>query len=489
MRLYFGGAEIPTHRKWLEAAGIKDVYLSYIGLSRRVKFARPWIIDEKFPKSMNIMLDAGAYSVNKEGAEHDLDELAAIATGYESFVALNHERLDSFTEFDALPLGLDWIKARRDDFWHDYDSKFMPVWHSEYGLDELQSMAARYKRIGILQTSLGDRDLAPVLNMLAAKRGVLLHGLAMTKQDVMREVSWDSVGSTRWIAPMQYGDTFVWTGRELKSYPKAYKEQSRKRHRTLFTSNGFDAEKIALDDSAEVAKLSLWSWQQFLEDVNKHAKPKLSAVVVPFPVPPSYTTGEATPPVDNDPAATVQVQEPARARERQMLPGIGLEKPEGREGLELSVRGDNMRECNTCFMATRNCPGYEAGAQCLYEFPIVVRGAAQVKAVEDGLIEMQTQRVMFMRMIEDKEGGYADPNLSNEMDRLSRMIKNQRDGMAEKRTLFMQETNRPGELGLLNRMFGNEVAEAQQIEAVSVVDDMIRESEIVDAELVERPEK
>lgn len=483
LRLFYGGAEIPTHRKWLQAAGIKDVYLSYTGLSRRVKFARPWLIEDKFPDDMNVMLDAGAYTYNKEGSEIDLDELARIASGYEAFVALNHERLHSFTEFDAKPLGLDWIKARRDDFWNDYDDKFMCVWHSEYGLDELEQMAARYKRIGILQTALGDRDIVPVLNMLAAKRGTLLHGLAMTKQDIMKEVRWDSVGSTRWIAPMQYGDTFVWTGRELKSYPKAYKEQSRKRHRTLFTTNGFDAEKIAADDSAEVAKLSLWSWQQFMEDLNTHAKPKLGAVVVPFP----QQGGEVQEPEQHAPPP--EPLAPPEDRERELLPGVGLVTPEGRDGIELSVRGESMRRCDTCFLASRNCPGYKPASTCLYELPIVARTPAQIKAVEDGLIEMQTQRVMFMRMVEDLEGGFPDPNLSNEIDRLTRMIKAQRDGTAEKRSLYISETNRPGELGALSRIFGDNVASAQAIEAPHVVDDMIRDSEIIDAELVpnERP--
>lgn len=474
MKLYMGGGEIPTHRRWLAENGVTDVYLSYMGLRRRVKFARPWLIDEKFPAGMNVMLDAGAYTVNREDAQHDPDELADIAAGYEAFVSANAGRVAAFTEFDALPLGLGWIKSRRRDFYDDLGDNFMPVWHAEWGLEELEQMASRYHRIGILQTALGDRDLVPVLNLLQANRGTLLHGLAMTKPDIMREIRWDSVGSTSWISPMQFGDTFVWTGREIKRYPKKYKEQARKRHRTLFVSNGFDAEKIAADDTAEIVRLSLWSWQQFMNDLNSHRRPNPTAEVQVS---------------EEEPTEQVQIPSaPPQKRERELLPGVSMVQPEGRTGLELSVRGDTLRECNTCFLATRNCPGFQAGAECLYELPIEVSSKDQVRAVENGLIAMQTQRVMFMKMVEEKEGGYPDPNLSSEIDRLTRMIKAQREGEAEKFNLSITATNKPGELGALNRIFGRDVAEAQQIMPPTPVDDMIRESQmadVFDAEIVE----
>src|ERR1700691_1968137 len=238
MHLYFGGAEVPSWRSFLAEQGVEDVYLSYMGLWRKVKFKRPWVIAEKFPENQHIMLDSGAYTVNKDDNELGLDELADIAVHYMDFVSKNIDRLHSVTEFDALPLGHDWIKGVREDFWDDLGDKFIPVWHSEYGVEEPERMASSYARLAVVQTEVGERDLAPVLNELTRRYGVKLHGLAMTKQDVMRAIRWDSVGSTRWIAPSQYGDTFVWTGHRLIDYPKKDKDR-RKRHRTLFIDNGF----------------------------------------------------------------------------------------------------------------------------------------------------------------------------------------------------------------------------------------------------------
>jgi hypothetical protein len=110
-----------------------------------------------------------------------------------------------------------------------------------------------------------------VLNGLVADHGVRLHAIAMTKPWAMAEVRWDSVASTSWLSPGQYGDTIVWTGKELKRYPRKYKDEARKRHRTLFTSAGFDAEKIAADDRIEVTRLSIWSWQQLAASLGRHS--------------------------------------------------------------------------------------------------------------------------------------------------------------------------------------------------------------------------
>ena len=489
MKLYYGGAEVPSHRTWLQEAGIDHAYLSYVGLRRRIKFARPWLIKDKFPGGMHVLLDSGAHTYNKQEEAPDLAQLAEVAGAYEAFVAANAERVDAFTEFDALPLGLGWIQARREDYYLDFGDKFMPVWHPEWGIDDLEALAASYRRVAIVQTALGDRDLIPVLNMLAGRRGTLFHGIAMTKPSVMRAVRWESVGSTSWLSPIKFGDTFVWTGQELKRYPKAYKDQARKRHRTLFTMAGFDSAKIAADDPNEVIRLSLWSWQRLMDDVNSTRKRDEVSERLRQPDPVLADRGNL-PAADlggdsADRLAGPQVEH----RDKILLPGISLFRSGGEDGTHLGIRGDNLRRCDTCFLRERNCPGYKPGADCLYEMPIEIKTAADVKAVESALLAMQTQRVMFMRMAEDLEGGYADPNLSGEIDRLTRMIKAQREGAADKFSLRIEASNRPGEVSMLGQIFGKEAAgKMAQIEPPSVVDDMIKESmmgEVFEGEVIE----
>ncbi|MFD8572244.1 hypothetical protein [Streptomyces sp. NPDC059639] len=72
---------------------------------------------------------------------------------------------------------------------------------------------------------------------------------------------WNSVSSTTWLSAAQHGETFVWTGTDMKRYSARYKGQARKRHRTLVTGAGLDINLIDADESTENSRLSLWSWQ------------------------------------------------------------------------------------------------------------------------------------------------------------------------------------------------------------------------------------
>ena len=473
MKLYFAGGEVPSHRKILAANNVTHVSLSYFGLKRRLTLKNPWLVDEKFPAWQHVMVDSGAHSVNKHAADYEghEDELMESAAGYQDFIAANIDRIDSFTEFDALPLGLDWLQGQREKYAVAARDKLIVVWHAEYGLAALEQLAQRHKRIAILQTSLGERDLMPQLNLLAS-RGTLFHGLAMTKPEIMREVRWDSVGSTSWISPMQFGDTQIWDNNQMRRYPKKYKEESRREHRALFARNGFNADLIMADDTAEVARLTLWSWQQLIEHMARVQSPvsdDLSAMeVAPVSV------------LESVSVAPRAVQAPS-SRERVLLPGISMTEPADGGNPQLEISGDSLRRCDTCFLRDRGCPRYEPGAECAYKMPVMIRTPSDVRALENALIDMQTQRVTFMRFVEDIEGGFPDPNLSTELDRLTRMIKLQREGSADKFSLSINASRQPGESGIIGSMFGTNVADAQTIKTPAAADELIKASVMADA--------
>lgn len=466
MIIYFGGAEVSSHRKLLVANDVQNVYMSYMGLRRRND--KPWSVEANFPDTMNVMVDSGAFTVNK-GVGSDLDDeaLRRVATAYEDFIAANAGRVACFTEFDAQALGYDWIKARREDYYNAYGRSFLPVWHADYGLDELALIANQYGRVAVLQTALGDRDLVPVLNSLA-EQAVELHGLSMTKKGPMQEIRWHSVGSTSWTSPMRFGDTFVWTGNELKRYTKPYKEQARKRHRTLFTSEGFDPQKIADDDTAEVAKLSLWSWQKFEGYVNDH---RASVGVV------SVVAGSGSPDHQGGTEETVRLAPAKKRTDYLLMPGFTF------DDTELQVTADSQRRCDTCFLK-RTCPAFDPGSDCAYQMPLVIKTREDIRNTENALLSMQMQRIAFMKTAEDQSGGYADPNLSAEMDRLARMIKMQREGTAEKFNLSVSASVPEGAPSILE-MFGNNVVQAQAVEGPKVVDELIKTTEIYEAEVAD----
>jgi len=483
VRLYYAGAEVPSHRKVLREIDVTNVALSFIGLQRRVKNTAGWKVAEKFPDGTNILIDSGAYTVNKdEDDKYSQADLLAISDAYQTFVAANIDTVEMVTEFDALSLGREWIENQREDFYDDLPrDKFMPLWHPEWGLDALRELSEKYLNVGVLATAIGGRNLAPHLNSLDCH----LHGVAMTKVDEMSAIKWNSVSSTSWLSPQRYGDTIIWTGRELKRYPKDYKERARKQHRTLFERNGFDHVKIENDDPTEVLRLSAWSWGKLVEDIEKRqgrvANPQVSLTAEN-----AESEGEA---VDNPSdetrksLATRNTREPSKT-----LPILGVTRTEEEvdgetvETNKVNIRSDSQRMCNSCFLSSK-CPEFQEDANCAYNIPVTLRTKQDFIDMHNGLIEMQTQRVYFMRFAEELEGGYADPNLSTEIDRLNKMMKAKHE--MEQEGWSISITGRGsgpagggGEPGMLSRMFGAGASERAQalpgpVEADPMAEDIV----------------
>ena len=199
IRIYFGGAENPHWKDLLVQNGVTTMGLSYVGLSRRVKFARPWLISEHFPEDAEVFLDSGAYSVNNQ--EIPREEAVEISRRYMTFVSQNIEA------GAWCPSSTRWSWGRTTSTrcagismmtWET----FLPIWHSEYGLDNLQGMCATYHRVGILQADVS-ADISPVLNGLVKQYQVKLHGVSMTRMEAMKEIRWDSVGSTSQPLPVK----------------------------------------------------------------------------------------------------------------------------------------------------------------------------------------------------------------------------------------------------------------------------------------------
>lgn len=497
MRLFFAGSEIPSHRKVLRELEVTDVALSFVGLTRKVKRLDKWRLEDKFPRGVNILLDSGAYSINKEGSKFTDDDAMLLADNYMAYVEANVDRVDAVTDFDVLAFGLDWIERQRQDFYDRLPrEKFIPIWHAEWGIDYLEQMAEKYPRIGITTTEFNNRDLTPLLNTLVRSKGTRLHGVAMTHVDQMSAINWDSVSSTSWISPQQFGDTIVWTGRELKRYPMKYKEQARKRYRTLFEREGFDAEKIADDDSTEVLRLSIWSWQQLVQDIDKHSHGS-KRVTTPPKQGESRIVETEQGPVDTHTGEVRKSVATTRRRETSVIPVLGRNVREEeytdddgvtqtREVAELRIRGTSERVCNSCFLAQK-CPAFEEDATCAYDIPVEIRTRSQLSEVQNSLIEMQAQRVMFMRFAEEMEGGYSDPNLSSEIDRLQKMIKTKDELEREGFSIKIEGSSREGGAGpgMIARLFGDKASQAAQALPSSMSAEQVAET--IDADIVEDP--
>ncbi|MFH9731935.1 hypothetical protein [Streptomyces sp. NPDC017260] len=495
MIFYFAGAEIPSHRALLAEQEVTHVGMSYMGLRRRVKFSKPWLVGDHYPPGQSVFLDSGCHTLNRTGVDVPTEETQDIADHYDQFVEQNLDRIQAYTEFDALPMGRDWIEARRQ---HLDPERAIVVWHEEWGIDALKQMADTYPYIAVGQGTCGDRDIIPLLRSIS--RQIKLHGMGFSSPPLMLSADWYSVSSTTWLSAAQHGETFVWTGTEMKRYPARYKAQARKRHRTLITSAGFDADRIDADDASENLRLSLWSWRKQID----HISQRQGNGVTPTPEQATNRNGE-------NPLATVtaihketgndRATDPPTERVKKLLPGMATEEfthrytdPDTGERKErrehrINAVDPNIRTCDGCFLA-KKCPEYQPGESCVYEMPIKVRTKEQYIALLDSMITMQAMRVFSMRMSEEVEGGYADPNLSSEMDRLAKYVKLKADIEEAGFTFSMKmESKGQSEVGLISRLFGPKSDGPPALSPAGAVSsqDALSQMGIVDAEVVEEP--
>jgi hypothetical protein len=100
-----------------------------------------------------------------------------------------------------------------------------------------------------------------------------------------------------------------------------------------------------------------------------------------------------------------------------------------------------------------SCPAFQPEAECAYRLPINLQSREDMLTFLHGVIEMQSQRVMFGRFVEELEGGYPDVNLSGEIDRLMRLVKELREVSDNRDSLKVNIEARAG-AGMISRIFG-----------------------------------
>jgi len=122
----------------------------------------------------------------------------------------------------------------------------------------------------------------------------------------------------------------------------------------------------------------------------------------------------------------------------------------------------SLRQCDTCFVAA-NCPAFKPANTCAFSLPIEVKTKDQLKGLLTAIVEMQGQRVAFMRFAEELNGGYADPNTSQEMDRLLKLVASVKDLESNKE--FVQITaSRQTSGGVLSAIFGDKAQALKEMQ-------------------------
>lgn len=471
--IIFGGTEIPSNRTLLERSGVNNVMLNYWGLRKRgLPKTKIYLINEHFMPGVKVWVDSGATQADK--ANLSKQELEDYAADYQDFIADNYDRIEAWVEFDSDVMGLPWVLQQRVAY--DNDPKMWVVWKQQHGQLLLKQWANQYDNIAIPYDSIeGITNLSGIVRSLVTQTGCQFHALATAKPDNLRQIPFTTTSTLSWLSPMRRGETIIWDGMKLVRYPKKMKDQARKRYKSNVERAGLDFQKFINDDTLEATRVAVWSYLQLEKKMDKD-KPDLKFIkgskddlladnsddtlytgLMEFGGVSSTNSGSEMRKVER---TEVTQRDP---NEMTSMPVFGYEMKSilDQDGpldvlKEVPVVKSNttsLRQCNTCFVAA-NCPAFKPENTCAFNLPIEVKTPEQLKQMNTALLEMQAQRVAFMRFAEELNGGYADPNVSQEMDRYFKMLKSMKDLDESKETVQIT-ASRASSGGVLSAIFGD----------------------------------
>ena len=479
MRLVYLGSEVPSNRKILLERGVTRFGFSYFRAKKRgFPKTKRFSFSDYYPSGSLIVVHPGTTEIKE-----DFEDAAA---EYQDFVVEHIDEIEGFVEFDAPQLGLNWRDQQRR-FFADAGPKFWPVWSGQGTPANLQDLAAEFPEIAISSTAIeSDHHLAATTRSLSGVYQTAWHALAVSRPDNLRQIPFATASTLSWASPMMRGETIVWDGTALKRYQKKQKDQARPRYKSVIEQAGLDYEAILADDPKEVTRLAIWSYQQLEEHMDKRFGDRPPLRVVDSDDTSELITSMSdaeeimemlTGEVDNRPAPVRNVADRVPARrepsERFVLPVLGVTtkttvepdedgRPTIKEVPVVHSTGTSLRQCNTCFVAA-NCPAFKAGSECAFNLPVEIKTKDQLVGLLQAVIEMQASRVAFARFSEELNGGYPDPNTSQEMDRLFKLV-GQLKEMEDNREFVRMTFERQGGAGVLSAIFGDRASQLRELE-------------------------
>ena len=249
------------------------------------------------------------------------------------------------------------------------------------------------------------------------------------------------------------------------------KAQARPRYKMVIEKAGLNFSKFIEDDTKEATKVAIWSYLQLEKTMDKKMISDNSDDTL--------HTGLMRMGGGSSNNSDVEKREVNRAeivkrdpQEVTSMPIFGyemktiVETENGHDVLKdvpvVKSQSSSLRQCDSCFVAA-NCPAFKPANTCAFNLPVEVKTKEQLKGLLTAIVEMQGQRVAFMRFAEELNGGYADPNLSQEVDRLLKLVSTVKDLESNKE--FVQITaSRQTSGGVLSAIFGDKAQALREMQ-------------------------
>jgi len=461
-RLIYLGAEVPSNRTLLETTSANYVGVSYWRLMKRgLPKKSNYLLENYFNPDFQIHVHPGV----PKDIKLDRLDLEVFAAEYEEFIADNIDRIESFNDINAGWIDPSFVQEQRKTVWAEVPpAKFQPIWSPVEGLGALGLLTESYLDVAVPGDALSELAQLPVVMRNYARSGTRFHIMGSARPDTLRQVPAETISTQAWLSPMLHGETIVWDGTKLNRYPKRMKDQARSRYRHIYEKAGIDSDKIFEDDPLEVCRLAIWSYTQFEARMNKMNHEPDDELSYNTPELSDVNNTENDPAVHDNRGGITRKLEARNPEEMGNLPVFGYEykevveqDEEGRDVIKeipiISSQAVTLRSCDSCFVSDK-CPAFKPNSVCAFKLPIEIKTKDQLKALLDSIIEMQGQRIAFMRFAEEMSGGYADPNLSQEIDRLYKIV-GEVNKLSESKDYIRITAERSSSSGVLSSIFGD----------------------------------
>jgi len=462
MKLFLSGAENKKNLQLLIDVKQKYIFMSYLYLKKRES-----LISNLRENGIKIMLDSGAYTflvrytVAKEKGSTVEDPVMnylgisyeQYAKEYTEFIRKNQDWIISAVDLDIQRIiGIEKVDELRSKYFipleKEVETKICYVLHKP-DIEVKGRVGKLFRTYGYLGFS-KIHDSLPYGKVFsyAKKHNTKIHGFAVTGIEI-RKFPFFSVDSTTWTMGARFGTTYILKGGTLQVFDHTQKHR-RKTYKILCKKLGIDFKGFMSDNSHEVMKFNIYQWKLFADYMenrwsNKMDKPEDGEVKETLPV---SVEGKETLPENK----TNNEEEEDEEEFENLALKNNIVIEEGKE-LDFLQKNNSFLYCSDCYL-NEKCPKYDEGKSCSFNLEKKDMGKDSLIDIVSNILNIQYNRVLKGKLVEEVDGGVPDKVLSNELSLMMGLLRDFKELVSERDEVTIKAKGKEG-TGVLAKLFGN----------------------------------
>jgi len=311
------------------------------------------------------------------------DEYLALVRGYKDFFELIHFNADCVPEDMSSVALVDIVK-----------------------LEDIEGLIGKVKSIGITKSMKLTQVKAYVSPLLPYLRttGTVFHAWARADKASISSGVFKSSSSASWISGGRYGNTYNYVGNlRLVTHhgSKGQGKSVRLGFATKCKELGIDHDRLMADDLEAVNLWNARQWDLYAKDA-------------------SLVSGYWTNRMDVKMTSKKTKSFDSKDLEHE------LALPQQRALASQDAGARYLRSCDNCFLSS-SCPAFAPQSACRISTRPKVDTPEDIQDLLNRIIEIQGERVMFAAFAEKAQNMGANPDVSKEMETLTKLVKDTKE--------------------------------------------------------------